>query len=278
MGWMLEDLSQLPGAFVALMVFFIGASLGSFVNLYVYRAPRMILEDSPESSLSLSYPASFCPHCGTPIKKIYLIPVLGFFLSRRCCAKCSEAIAWRYPLIELAYGLLLLLTYWFYPLMGAGVWIVLLFAYFGYPLMAIDFRFRLIPDSLNYVWIWMVLFLTSLQLLPLDITQVVLGAVGGFVIFYSLREFYFVLRKKEGLGLGDVKLMLPLGGLVGLEGLAMMVLLASFFGLLIALVQRLVRKVDGEEIPFGPALWMGALIVNLMQLGFLGSLNPFWYY
>jgi leader peptidase (prepilin peptidase)/N-methyltransferase len=274
---MLEAWEQLPTGFVAVMVFFIGASIGSFVNVYVYRAPRMILEDSPQSSLSLSYPASFCPHCGTPIKKIYLIPVLGFFLSRRRCAKCGEAIAWRYPLIELAYGLAFLTAWGLYPQLGAVTWVLLLYGVFGYPLIAIDLKHQLIPDSLNYLWVWVILLATSLGGLPLDLAQAVLGAVVGFVALYTVREGYFLLRQREGLGFGDVKLMLPLGGLVGLEGLATMVLLASFFGLLIALVQRLLRKVDGEEIPFGPALWMGALIVNLIQLGFLGSLNPFWY-
>jgi prepilin signal peptidase PulO-like enzyme (type II secretory pathway) len=275
MDWMLEDLLQLPSAFVALMVFFVGASLGSFVNLYVYRAPRMILEDSPESSLSLSYPASFCPHCGAPIKKIYLIPLLGFFLSRGQCASCHQAIAWRYPLIELAYGLAFLAAWGLYPQLGPVTWIVLLYGVFGYPLIAIDLKHQLIPDSLNYLWVWVILLATSLGGLPLDLAQAVLGAVVGFVVLYTVREGYFLLRRREGLGFGDVKLMLPLGALVGVEGLALTLLVAGLVGLVMALVQRWIESSSTQEIAFGPALLLGGLTVSMLQLGLLGSLSHF---
>ncbi len=241
----------------------LGASLGSFVNLYVYRMPAILLES--DSSLGLARPNSFCPQCKTPIARRDLIPVLGYFLARARCRACQQPIHWRYPLVEFVYGVLACLAWIFYPVFGGEIWMVLMFFYFGYPLVAIDSRHQLIPDNLTYTWIWLMLGLSALSWIPLELDQAVIGALAGFLVMWAVREFFFILRRKEGLGFGDVKLMLPLGALTGIEHLAILLLLASLTGLAWALFASLWHRASHPQIPFGPSLVGGAFIVFILD-------------
>src|SRR5215208_457180 len=226
-----------------------GLLLGSFLNVVAYRLPR---------GESLASPASRCPGCDEPIKPYDNVPVLSWLLLRGRCRSCGTSIAWRYPLVELATGLLLALTV---VVIGPNedVWLGLVFVLLLVPVTVIDIDFRIIPNKLmiaGTVAAPAILLLTR----PGDIPEHLIAATaaGGFLLVAAIAY-------PAGMGMGDVKLAFVMGLFLGREvGVAMLVALVAGSLVGIAIMARKGAQ-EGRKtaIPFGPFLALGGIVALL---------------
>jgi leader peptidase (prepilin peptidase)/N-methyltransferase len=224
----------------------LGLIFGSFLNVVAYRLPR---------GESLARPASRCPGCNTPIKPYDNVPVLSWLALRGRCRSCKTAIAWRYPLVELATALLLALTV---VVLGANenVWLGLAFVLLLVPVTVIDIYFRIIPNKLMILGTVVALAILALTR-PGDIPEHLIAAVaaGGFLLVAAIAY-------PGGMGMGDVKLAFVMGLFLGRDvGVAMLagLLAGSLIGAAV-MARKGVKQGRKTAIPFGPFLALGGLV------------------
>ena len=245
----------------SVIVVLISPAIGSFLNVLIDRLPR---GENPV------WPGSHCRDCGVPLRARDLVPVLSYVLSRGCCRHCGAAIAPWHLYVELAAtGVAVLAVLW-----GGGTLVIGLSALVLWILLALivcDLIWLRLPNVLTagLAGCAVALSLTGLAL-PGGIAQAGIGAVIGAGSFWGLRWGYHQLRGREGLGLGDVKLMAGLGALVGPWLLPHMILLAASGALLVAMIQHLTGRqtMQGSRpLPFGAALALaGAIVWGVFRL------------
>lgn len=226
-------------------------SVGSFLNVVIYRLPLMILQ--PQIPLSLALPGSHCPHCKSAVRWRDNLPLLGWLRLRGRCRDCQQAISLRYPLVEgtsLLFGIALALL-----LPPEQLWFTLPLCWTLLALSLIDADHQLLPDLLTLPLLWTGLLLRCYAPLPGGVESGVIGAIGGYLTFWLLARGYRRLRGVDGLGLGDAKLLAALGAWLGWEALPTLVLLAASAAIVALLVSRMLwqRPLD-KALPFGPWL------------------------
>ncbi len=274
--WMF--LQQEPN-FTILFVGILSLIVGSFLNVVIYRLPRAmqtqwqaeaqaLLEsdnDSPDNATAkpaiaaLAWPASHCPHCGNAIKPWHNIPLLSYLLLRGRCAHCQATIAKRYPIVEALTGLLGAYMVWQLGVTPMAM-VSLLLMYVLVALTFIDFDHHLLPDQLTLPLLWLGLICNSWGLV-VSLPDALWGAVAGYLCLWGLYWVFLLLTGREGMGYGDFKLLAALGAWLGWQALPMVLLLAALSGLLVTLVQKLVRGKTNRVLPFGPYLAIGGLVV-----------------
>lgn len=246
----------------------LGLTVGSFLNVVILRLPRMMHRDwehdcrallelsaqDPETeALSLSFPASHCPQCKTPIKPWQNIPVLSFLLLRGRCAHCAQTIPWRYPLVEALTGLATLTVGIFVP-WGPELLAYILLTWTLIALAGIDMDTQLLPDDITLPLLWAGL-LFNLFWGPVSLHDAVLGAVGGYLLLWSVYWLFKLATGKEGMGFGDFKLLAALGAWLGWQSLPMIILLSSAVGAVLGVIILLIRRQGrAQPLPFGPYL------------------------
>ncbi|HEY3983144.1 prepilin peptidase [Cedecea sp.] len=243
-----------------LVSFFIlsGAILGSFCNVVIYRLPRMLYG---ETALSLSWPASHCPHCKKPIKVRHNIPLFGWLLLRGRCAGCGQPISLRYPLVEALLAFLYGAIVWqqgLTPQSGVDLLVVTLLV----PLFFIDLQTMLLPDRLTLPLLVAALLLAASGYGAVTLPSALLAAGLGFGVPWVLSLLFHLLRGHEGMGRGDMKLLAALGAWLGPQALLDVVAASTLLALGAALV--LLRVKPGEPFPFGPYPIIAALAWLLM--------------
>ena len=266
----------------------LGLLVGSFLNVVVYRLPRMLeqgwaaecaefsgKELSAAEPFNLVVPRSRCPHCGHQIRWFENIPVFSYLALRGSCSKCGNAISARYPAVELLTGAF----FYFSASLHGTTWLALAWAAFCALLIAlflIDFDTQLLPDDLNYPLLWLGLMVAALGW-NISLQSAVWGAVFGYLSLWSVYHVHHFVTGKEGLGYGDFKLLAALGAWFGAQNLLAIVLLSSvvgsFFGGLFLLVGRLAHK----DIPFafGPFLAGAGLLMFVIGPSRLAQWAPF---
>jgi len=251
----------------------IGLCVGSFLNVVIHRLPRMMerawkqesaellgvaIPDEP--ALSLSKPASRCPHCGHHIRWFENVPLLSWLVLRGRCSACRAPIGVRYPLVELATALLF-----------AGLAVRLgaqpaLFAWCGFvaallALSAIDWDTTLLPDSLTLPLLWSGLIAAAFGW-TVPLTTALWGAVAGYLSLWSIYWLFKLTTGKEGMGAGDFKLLAALGAWLGWPMLLPIVLGASLIGAMVGIGMKLSGALrEGRYVPFGPFLAGAGLVV-----------------
>jgi len=226
--------------------------VGSFLGVVVSRsrAPRSILVGR-----------SACEHCGAKLAPRDLVPVLSWLAARGRCRYCDAPLGLFYPGIELAA---LAIALWSAALTSG--WLVWASCLLGWPLLAlavIDFRHFLLPDFLTMPLLAAGLAIAALE--PETLQDHVIGAASGFLFVVLVRQGYWLLRRREGIGLGDAKLLAAAGAWVAWQGLPSVVLIAA----VAALAGALLRPHRGgsisltDRVPFGAALCLGTWIVWL---------------
>ncbi len=232
-----------------ILAFVLGAIVGSFLNVVIYRLP---------AKKSIVKPPSSCPSCGTLIKPWHNIPILSYILLGGKCAYCGARISPRYPLVELITALFCLATFrrfGFQPIFFVEfTFICLLIA-----ITFIDLDTMTIPDVLSLPGI-VFAFLGSVLTGMLTWKASLIGLLAGGGSFWLLSFLYYVIRGKEGLGGGDVKLMAMIGAYTAWPGVLFTVLFASLAGSIVG-IGMMFRKKEGlaTMLPFGPFLAMGAI-------------------
>lgn len=268
---------------IALIIFVFGLIVGSFLNVCILRIP--IAE-------SVVLPSSHCPSCRTPIKPYDNIPVVSWLVLAGRCRKCKARISSMYPMVELATGLLFLACYLVFGLNAEALkWAI--FAALLIVLTVTDLRERILPDKVNFVGLGLGLLL-SLFTQPTDGTatwlanhifaypppeaalslgDALIGAGAASGLLWLVAEGYFRARGREGMGLGDVKMMAMAGAFLGLQRALLTILLGSLLGSVIGIAVIAVgRKGRDFELPFGTFLGAGAILVM-----FFGSSALDWY-
>jgi leader peptidase (prepilin peptidase)/N-methyltransferase len=257
---------------IAAGVFVVGLVIGSFLNVCIRRIPR-------EESVVL--PSSRCPSCQTPIKPYDNIPVLSWLLLGGKCRTCKTRISALYPAVELLTALLFLVCYLAFDLsVDALKWAI--FSALLVVLTITDARERLLPDKVNFtglgigialslftrpvdgsaLWLANRLFAFPPPRPVLSLTDAALGAAAGSGLLWLVGEGYFRLRGREGMGLGDVKMMAMAGVFLGLKRTLLTILAGSLLGSVIGLlIIALAGKGRDYELPFGTFLGAGALLV-----------------
>lgn len=261
------------GATLAAALF--GLLIGSFLNVVIYRLPKMMQRESDNyvahesgkelphtDRFNLMVPRSACPHCGHQISAVENIPVISYLVLGGKCRACKAPISPRYPLVELLTGLLSALMVWSF---GSG-WIGLAALAFTYALVAmtfIDFDTQLLPDDLTYPLLWLGL-LVNLNGTFVPLREAVIGAAAGYLVLWSIYWLFKLVTGKEGMGYGDFKLLAALGAWLGWTMLPTIILLSSVVGAIVG-ISLIVFARHGREkpIPFGPYLAAAGLIALL---------------
>ena len=278
----LEELIRAqPGLSITLLAF--GLVVGSFLNVVIYRLPKIMESEwrrdsaeilgqpeHDEEPLSLAFPGSQCPACGSDIKPWHNIPVISYLALRGQCANCSASISVRYPMVEaitaaiwIACGLAFGVSY---ALVGAMILTAVLIC-----LTAIDLDTQLLPDSLTLPLVWIGLLL-NLSGTYATLESAVLGAVAGYLSLWSVYWGFKLLTGKEGMGYGDFKLLAALGAWFGMGAIPTLILASSLVGAVVGIL-LIVTGRQGREtpMPFGPFL-AGAGLLHLFFPNLLISL------
>jgi leader peptidase (prepilin peptidase)/N-methyltransferase len=257
-----------------------GAIWGSFCNVVIARVPL---------GQSVVRPASRCPACGTPIRAADNLPVLSYLRLRGRCRSCKAPISARYPLVELLAALLAAAIWWRFvasdPGQAAGIRLARFACYFAFAgvllvLSFIDLATRLLPDVITLPSI-LILYLAAFGAHGPGWLSRLIGAAAGYLMFRLIADFYYYILKREGLGLGDGKLLAVIGAVLGWQALPPVVFAAAFVGAAVSLPIALVGRRRGAkdeplrrlQIPFGPFLAAAALAYMLAEPWLAGWLD-----
>jgi leader peptidase (prepilin peptidase) / N-methyltransferase len=274
---------MLPTQMIAVFVFLFGLIIGSFLNVCISRLP---------TGKSVVRPRSRCPLCGKQIKPYDNIPVLSYFFLAGKCRNCKARISPVYPAVELLTGLLFFACY----LAFGNSLLAVKWAAFSAILVVLiftDWRERILPDVVNFTGLGIALAL-SFFVRPDDGTaawlanrmfdfppptpvisfaDALIGAAVGGGVLWLVGEAYFRLRGREGMGFGDVKMMLMAGAFLGLRRTVLTILAGSLLGAILGAIFILAsRKKSTYELPFGTFLGAAALLVV-----FFGTPVVTWY-
>jgi prepilin signal peptidase PulO-like enzyme (type II secretory pathway) len=244
--------SSVKEVFLFLYITVFGAIIGSFLNVVADRVPQ---------GESVVTPPSHCPHCQKRLQPLDLIPVMSWILLRGRCRHCQTRISWQYPLVEAVTAILWALVYGRYGWTGETI-VGLLFVSFLIPLSVIDWQEWILPDRLTYPLIIIALLL-RIWIREEPYGFYLAGGILGAGILWFLAWISPYLFGKEGMGLGDVKLMAGIGAVIGLTNILLALFFASVLGLAAALLLKNRGMAQEGYIPFGPFLSLGGVIVYL---------------
>lgn len=249
-----------------------GMLVGSFLNVVIYRLPKMLEKQWAAECASLSgkelptaepfnlmVPRSRCPQCNHQIRWYENIPVISFLLLRGRCSSCGASIGWRYPLIELACGLAFAGCAWRWGLTpSTAVWCG--FCATVLSLAAIDWDTTLLPDDLTLPLVWGGLCSAALSWSGTTLPDALWGAVAGYLSLWLVYWSFKLATGKEGMGYGDFKLYAALGAWFGWQALIPIILMASIIGAIIGIGMKLSSGLrEGGYVPFGPFLALAGL-------------------
>ncbi|WP_018152084.1 prepilin peptidase [Leeia oryzae] len=290
-------MSNLPLSFLIVVFFVFGLLIGSFLNVVIYRLPKMMergwltdmqagldeasliiqgegsvpalanarsaiaahLEKAP--AFNLAHPRSACPQCGHQISALENIPVFSYLFLGGKCRHCKTRISVRYPLIELFTGSLAALSAALFAPYGLSI-AMAAFAFLAVLLVLawIDLDTMLLPDSLTLPLMWAGL-LFSWHGGFTSLGSALLGAAGGYLLLWSVYWLFKLVTGKEGMGYGDFKLLAAIGAWLGWQVLPQTILIASAAGAVIGITMIVLgNKTRQQAIPFGPYLAIGGAI------------------
>lgn len=236
-------------AFFLSASFIIGAIIGSFLNVCIYRIP---------AGESIVHPPSRCPACKSSIRWYQNVPILSYLLLRGRCAACGIRISARYPLVEGLTGLLFTLVVFRFGFQAVTPVLWLLTAAL-IVIAFIDIDHQIIPDAISLPGI-VVGFLCSFAVPWISWSDSLLGILAGGGSLYLVAFVYERLTKKEGMGGGDIKLLAMIGAFLGWKAILPIVFFSSLMGTLVGVPVMLIKKADSKlAIPFGPFLAAAAL-------------------
>ena len=246
----------------------VGLTIGSFLNVVIYRVPMMMerqwaaecaeltgAEAVPAENFNLLTPRSRCSKCGHSISWYENIPVLSYIFLRGKCSACGAAYGVRYPLVEAITGGLFFYCAWRWGwTMTTLIWCG--FSALLLALAMIDWDTTLLPDDMTLPLMWAGLVAAALGWnTAVDLSTAVWGAVGGYLSLWGVYWAFKLATGKEGMGYGDFKLFAALGAWFGWPALVPMILMASVIGAIVGIAMKFSSGLrEGGYIPFGPFL------------------------
>ncbi len=239
-------------------LFLSGLALGSFFNVIIYRWSK---------GLSIVFPPSHCPHCKKNLKWYHNIPLVSYIFLKGRCAYCKKKISLRYPFVELLTACFFVYAY--YKTKNIAEFIF--YSFFTLtliPLSFIDIEIKEIPDTLSLSLIIAGWIFSLFRINPfIDFKDSILSSFCGAGLLFLINEFYYKFTGREGLGMGDYKLMAGIGAFLGYKSFYTTLFLGSVFGISAFLLRAILKKLKKEEVnlnltsefPFGPFLSLGSL-------------------
>ena len=274
-----EAVTSMPDAVGYVFVFILGGIVGSFLNVVIHRVPN---------EQSIVFPSSTCPHCKNSIKPYDNIPILSWLILRGKCRACSAPISIRYPAVELLTAVTFFLVYWrtdLTPILPvylafAAAMIALIFIdaehmilpnVITYPLLVLALAVRIVfplvfaqnffSDTLH----WPATYLAGQPAWLVSLFGAIVGALAGGGSLWLVGVIWKRLRGVDAMGLGDVKMMLGVGALLGWRLAFLAIFLGAFSGAIIglAIVTKQKDKDLQAQIPFGIFLGTGSILALL---------------
>jgi leader peptidase (prepilin peptidase)/N-methyltransferase len=271
-------------AFFLLILGIVGLVVGSFLNVVIYRLPIMLKKNWQSECLellediqgietvkanipktedfkpyNLITPASHCPKCRIPLKLWQNIPVLSYLLMQGKCANCRHKISIRYPLVEALSCAVAVIAGLEFGISFTCI-AACIFGWFLITISFIDIENQFIPDILTMPLLWIGLILTAFETF-ITSNDAILGAIIGYIFLWIAGYLFRLFRKKEGIGLGDCKLLAATGAWVGWQLLPIVILSSSIFGLIVGASILLYKKLShNTHIPFAPFIAIAAWI------------------
>ncbi|HEX9154261.1 MAG TPA: prepilin peptidase [Nitrospira sp.] len=228
----------------------LGALIGSFLNVCIYRLPL---------GKSIVWPGSHCPSCGKAIEFYDNIPVLSYLWLIGRCRACRERISIRYPFVEAVNAAGYLAILWTF----GPTWTTVLYALLFSALLVVagtDLTHKIIPNMVTLPGIALGL-LGAATVLPVGLLNALLGVAVGGGILWALAWASPYLFGKEGMGGGDIKLLAMIGAFLGWKPALLTIMIGSLTGSIIGISLIALRLMKRDEyIPFGPFLVLGALL------------------
>jgi leader peptidase (prepilin peptidase)/N-methyltransferase len=298
---MLNDIIALYESSPALFagsVFLVGLAVGSFINVVIYRLPIMLERDwrsqatellqpagepappaSSSEGFTLSTPRSACPKCKAPIKAWQNIPVVSWLVLRGRCASCKAKISSRYPVVELATGVLSAWVAWHFGF-GISAFCALLVTWSLIALTGIDIDHQLLPDNITLPLMWAGLIAAvafgpaSQVALPVAPKDAIIGAAAGYTSLWLVFHAFKLITGKEGMGYGDFKLFAALGAWLGWKLLPLIIVLSAATGAVLGILMIALQGRDRRApMPFGPYLaaagWLAMMYGETLLNGYL---------
>ena len=254
-------------------IFLIGIIIGSFLNTVIYRLPIMlglIKRTDNYKKFNLLTPRSHCKKCYRTIPFFFNIPVFSYLMLRGKCFNCKSVIPLEYLLIEVLTGLTL-------------VWLALSLIFLNelifmsilsctlIVLAIIDLKHLILPNSITYSLIFLGL-LINLMFPMTPFLYAILGCCLGYLLFFMIEKLFYFIKKEDGLGRGDAKLIAAIGSWVGIDHLPFIILLAACLGILFFIITLIINKKSLKQslnfqIPFGTFLAISCIaIIPLIRL------------
>lgn len=234
------------------MGFVFGLIIGSFLNATIYRLPREI---------SVSRPRSFCPHCQRTIQWYRNIPVVSYLFLRGRCGECGAPISPRYLLVELAVAVIFAASVWRWGVSTRSA-VSIGFACAMLVLALIDLDFRILPNVITLPGIFAGLLVFFIDPRRTWVDSALGVALGGGLLYF-VAWLYLKVRAKEGMGMGDVKMIAMVGAFLGWKGVLLTIFVASLLGSLVGLTLMAIKGRDWDyALPFGTFLALAAVVVD----------------
>lgn len=243
---------EVPLIYKEILAVVIGSLVGSFLNVCIYRIPK---------GISIIFPASHCPHCTYEIPFYLNMPIIGWFIIRGRCRNCGEKVSFRYPLVEAISAINFLLVYLKYGF-GIDFIFLIIFTSMCIVLAFIDYYNYILPDVITIPMI-IIGIIESLLVSRIKFINSLLGAVSGSIFLLIVYFLYMWMKKQEGLGMGDVKMIGGIGAFLGIELMFLTLFLSVITGTLVGLI-LMVKKRRFEldvALPFGFFLGICAVLV-----------------
>lgn len=245
-----------------------GLLIGSFLNVVIYRLPKMMERQwagecaemagkslAPPEKFNLLAPRSRCSSCGHVLRWYENMPIVSYLFLRGKCSVCGTRYGLRYPIVEAVTGGLFFFCVWRWGLSPIAL------AWCGFSaallvLALIDWDTTLLPDDITLPLLWAGLIVAALQWNPaVNLYTALWGAVAGYLSLWGVYWAFKLVTGKEGMGYGDFKLFAALGAWFGWPALVPMILMASVIGAIIGLAMKFSSGLrEGGYVPFGPFL------------------------
>ncbi len=274
------EIWQTNPVFFVFLVGVLGLIIGSFLNVVIVRIPKMMeqewqeearafLELPPEKKktdkLNLFLPRSHCVHCKKKLSVWQNIPVLSFIFLRGKCAHCQKVISWQYPVVELLTALLSMVVAWQFGATPQG-FAAIFFTYMIVVLCFIDLNTQLLPDSFTISTLWIGLLISLVPLFANPVSAI-LGAAAGYGLLWVTGWLFVLIRKKEGMGYGDYKMLAMLGAWLGIQSILFVLLMAVVIGLVLQVSLLIFKKINPKNpLPFGPYLAIAGWVMLVWQV------------
>ena len=260
-----ELLTTFPALFIVIVAIF-SLVIGSFLNVVIYRLPKMMENDwqqeyqayfnadtaAAPARFNLAVPRSACPACNAPVQARDNVPVLSWLLLKGKCRSCSAPISARYPVVEALTAVLSAVVAWKLGF-GLAAAVIIFTTWVLIALTFIDIDKMLLPDQLTLPLLWLALLFSLSDSAFVNPAQAIVGAAAGYLGLWSVYWLFKLLTGKEGMGYGDFKLLAVFGALLGATQLPLIILLSSLVGAVVGITLLSVQGKDkATPIPFGP--------------------------